>query len=240
MSDSQPCVGSADSGTLGIQPGRGGATPTPTLTFAFGRDREAAELVEKFHYSRRVPSNVQLICTAHLPGGLFGRDGEAVAAAYFTIPGTRWGEPVMELARLVRKNGDKFPLSKLVGFAVRRMRTLTDLLVSFADKTQGHTGYIYQACGWNYDGARERRMDGVVWGGHFIAGRACNHQWGTRSPRLLAERGIVVEPHYDEGKHLYWLALSDAGEAKAGRLGLKREKYPKGVAVGGASDLRRP
>jgi hypothetical protein len=32
--------------------------------------------------------------------------------------------------------------------------------------------------------------------------------------------GWTIEPHYDEGKHCYWLALGTKGEAKARRLGL--------------------
>jgi hypothetical protein len=30
----------------------------------------------------------------------------------------------------------------------------------------------------------------------------------------------TIEPHFDEGKHCYWLALGTKGEAKARRLGL--------------------
>jgi hypothetical protein len=37
----------------------------------------------------------------------------------------------------------------------------------------------------------------------------------------------TVEPHWDEGKHLYWRALSAAGDAMAGRLKLDRRPYPK-------------
>jgi hypothetical protein len=37
--------------------------------------------------------------------------------------------------------------------------------------------------------------------------------------------GWSIEPHYDEGKHCYWLALGTKGEAKAKRLGLTNENY---------------
>ena len=66
----------------------------------------------------------------------------------------------------------------------------------------------------------ELRQHAEMHDGVFIGGRAANHKWGTRSPAKLAEMGIAVEPHYDEGKHCYWLPLGTKGEAKAARLGL--------------------
>ena len=70
-------------------------------------------------------------------------------------------------------------------------------------------------------------MDGVVWRGEFIPGRSANSRWGTQSPSRLANQGIIAEPHYDEGKHLYWKAINRQGAAKAQRLGLQMLPYPK-------------
>jgi len=39
--------------------------------------------------------------------------------------------------------------------------------------------------------------------------------------------GRVIEPHYDEGKHLYWRALSKSGQRKAQELKLATMPYPK-------------
>lgn len=187
-------------------------------------------MVKRWHYSHRIPSNVQLVGTWHLDGGLFGDTGEAVAACYFSIPATRWAEPVVELTRLVRTDGIALPpLSGLIAETVRwcKRKAIADLLVSFADWTQRHHGGIYQSCSWRYAGCRDRAMDGVIENGIFIPGRTANGLWGTRSPAKLAARGVTVEPHYDEGKHLYWRALSKDGERKAQRLGLESLPYPK-------------
>ena len=62
-----------------------------------------------------------------------------------------------------------------------------------------------------------------------MPGRTCNHTFGTQSPdkvRSIAV-GKIVEPHYDEGKHLYWKPLMVAGRTRAKRLGLKVSPYPK-------------
>jgi len=200
----------------------GGAIPAPALHFRVGRIDEATDLVIKHHYSKRAPANVQFVGSFHLDGGLFGGDGEIVAACFFSIPPTRWGEPVLELSRLVRA-GDKVPLTKLISHSVRCLKKAgADLLVSFADKTHGHEGFVYRASNWRYAGCRERRMDGVLIDGVFIPGRSCNSIYGTRSPVKLAEMmpTKTVEPHYDEGKHLYWLPLGNNGLKKAQRLGI--------------------
>ena len=65
-------------------------------------------------------------------------------------------------------------------------------------------------------------MDGLIVDGAFIGGRACNHKFGSMSPEKVRQMfpHKTIEPHYDEGKHCYWLALGKRGEAKAARLGL--------------------
>lgn len=188
----------------------------------------AIDLVKRHHYSRRAPANVQFIGTMHAPGGLFGDYGEAVAACFFSIPPTRWSEPVLELSRLVRAD-ERVPLTALIAFCCKALRRRgADLLVSFADKTHKHHGGVYQAASWNYTGARERRMDGVIIDGRFVPGRSCNLEYGTQSPAKLTQiLGREVVGHYDEGKHLYWRALGAKGAAKAARLGLSSIPYAK-------------
>ena len=198
------------------------------LNFHVGRYGEAVELINKYHYSRRAPSNVQCVGTWHENGGLFGDYGNAVAACFFSIPPTRWSEDVWELSRLVRDNLPR-PLTALIAQTCNVAKSKgVHLLVSFADKTQGHHGGIYQAASWNYFGARDRRMDGCLVDGRFIPGRSCNSKWGTRSPEKLRKiLGEDVLPHYDEGKHLYWRALTKEGKRRAVRLGLSAQPYPK-------------
>ena len=237
------CEGSVKAHS-GHQSTGGGSIPAPSLHYWFGETEEAQWLVEKFHYSKRWPSNVQFIVTAHLDGGLFGNKGEAVGAVVYSIPPTRWSVPVLELSRLVRADSARFQLSALVGMSVRRLRRSGDvnILVSFADWTQGHHGGIYQACGWKYNGQRDRAMDGLVIDGEFVPGRGANNRFGTRSPALLKERGIEAEPHWDEGKHLYWLAWGE-GLKTAADVGLKSVPYPKPGektrASASASDVRQ-
>lgn len=213
----------------------GGSNPASTLHYHSGFSDEAESLVLEYHYSRRIPSNVQEVFTAHEDGGLFGWRGRCVAACFFTIPAARWKEPLFELARLVRAEDVRVNLSHFVAWATKQMKHRKyDLLVSFADSTHGHHGGIYQACGWNFHGKRDRRMDGLVVNGQFLAGRSCNHDFGTQSPdKLRMEHpSWDVEPHFDDGKYLYWKALNKTGSEKANRLGLERNPYPKPEKTG--------
>jgi hypothetical protein len=205
------------------------------MHFRVGLIGEASDLVEQFHYSGRVPSNIQCVGTWHADGGLFGDQGAAVAACFFSIPPTRWSEDVLELSRLVRHPDAAVALTGLIGATVRHLsrQRLTDLLVSFADATHKHHGGIYQAASWAYAGQRERCMDGLMIDGMFVPGRNANHRFGTRSPTKLRERmpDRSIEPHFDEGKHLYWRPLNKAGRSKAERLGLDALPYPKPLLV---------
>lgn len=207
----------------------GGAIPASSLHFRTGRRQEAEAMVLAHHYSRRVPSNVQMVGSLHLDGGLFGGDGLMVAAAFWSIPPTRWAEPIIELTRLVRADV-RVPLTFLISRCARELKRVGyDLLVSFADRTQGHEGYVYRASNWNYAGCRQRTNDGVLINGSFYPGRTCNSLFGTRSPDRLRQMfpHKTIEPHYDEGKHCYWLALGKRGEAKARRLGLDSTVDPE-------------
>lgn len=212
---------------------RGGSIPASALHFQCGRMDDIAELIKRFHYSRRLPSNIQFIGTMHEPGGLFGDSGRALCGLCFSIPPTRWSEPVLELSRLVRReDAPGIPLTLLIRLSVSQVRRLGhDLLVSFADRTNGHHGGVYQAAGWFYGGCRDRRMDGLLIDGVFCPGRSCNSNYGTRSPDKL--RALLpqynIQPHYDLGKHLYWKALNKRGQAKAATLGLRALPYPKGM-----------
>ena len=190
--------------------------PVCDLTFRTDARKEANALVLSHHYSRRLPSNVQLT------GSIHGPDGALLAAAFWTVPPTRWRVPVIELSRLVRGD-DPVPLSFLVDKCAKALRKAGhNLLVSFADSSQGHTGYVYRACNWRYNGMRPPTNDGLIINDVFVPGRSCNSAYGTRSERLLKEAhpDWTIKKHFDTGKHLYWLPLTRKGEADAKTAGL--------------------
>ena len=155
-----------------------------------------------------------------------------MATCIFHEPSARWREPVLELHRLVRRPGYVVPLSQLVGLTCRAVRRagIADLLISYADSTQGHHGGICQASGWHFHGQRKPSIDG--WFDHagaFVPGRSASKKFGTNSKYKL--RALGYRPHLDTGKYLYWRALSQSGEAKAERMKFLKLPYPKPGAV---------
>lgn len=203
--------------------------PGAALFMHTGETAEAKQLVERFHYTGRWVGGVRLCCTWHEAGGLFGDSGPAIAACVFTTPPPAWREPVWELARLVRTELSECSLSGLIAAAMQFIQKTQqqDLVISYADWTQGHHGGIYQAASWNYAGKRARSRDGMVVSGTFVPNWTVTDRFGTKSLGKLRDQGLDVEPHFDEGKHLYWRALSRSGYRKARRLGLEALPYPK-------------
>jgi len=197
-----------------------------TEEVCFGRCKDADNLVQHFHYSGYVPTNIQFCGTLY-------REGIPVASVFYSIPSTRWSEDVLELCRLVRDEmaTPKPTLTGLISKSIKEIRRdgKFNLLISFADSTHGHHGGVYQAASWNYYTIRKPSHDGFLINGIFVPRRTCNHRWGTSSrtklPELLGKDLCI--PHFDTGKYLYWKSLDNNGEKKAHRLGLTKSPYPK-------------
>lgn len=195
------------------------------LQFRVGEKLAVHSLVEKYHYSHRAVRNASFVGSLHDP-----KTGEAVAGCVFFSPAARWSFPVLELARLVRVDRIRVPLTRLISLSCKELtKRGFDLLVSFADSTVGHHGGVYQAASWKFDGKRKPSLDGLIVNGSFVPGRSLNQVYKTRS--LAKLRGLhpewSIEGHYDTGKFLYWRALSKRGVAGALGLGLRDAPYPK-------------
>lgn len=218
----EQCDDSVNGSTLTNHVSSGGSIPASSLIFKASDNAHVARLlVREYHYSHREPANVQLIGSLHL-------DRRMVAACFFSIPPTRWSERVIELSRLVRVEDCRVPLTMLISLSLREVRKRFDLVVSFADVSKDHHGGIYQACSWNYHCLRQPRVDANIVNGRLIPRRSCYSIFGTSSAsRIALENGLEVKEHWDEGKHLYWRALSKSGNFKAIQLGLTSNPYPK-------------
>ncbi len=112
-------------------------------------------------------------------------------------------------------------------------RKLADLVVSFADATQGHHGGVYQAASWNYHEQRASQNDGFLIDGEFVPRRTCYGRYGTSSRFVIRDIcelwGQTFEEHWDAGKHLYWRALTKTGQQWAKDLQLATMPYVKDI-----------
>jgi hypothetical protein len=138
-----------------FQAKEGGATPTVTLI----EHRVAAHMIEKFHYSHRMPTGKN-ICF-----GWWLDDDELYAVAVYGIGVNPFqasmlrgitdsdflDQELLELKRCVRVEPPdaKMPLTKFLSVCHRHLRKIGyKILVAFSDPAQGHTGGLYLAGNW--------------------------------------------------------------------------------------------
>lgn len=154
-------------------PTDGGSIPTSPLHFKKSDYKIknidlslAAEIVVKNHYlHRRAPCSVAF--------GLFDLSEKLVGVVLYGTPassslrsgicGPEYSKSVVELTRLwvddsIPKNAESFLISRTVRLAGK------PIVVSFADPTAGHVGYVYQASNWIYTGLSAKRTNWTVEG----------------------------------------------------------------------------
>jgi DNA polymerase len=103
-----------------------------------------------------------------------------------------------------------------------------NVIISFADPSEGHAGYIYQATNWLYCGQSQSDKWYFV-DGKKIHPRSMVAKYGTRSEKLLKDKGIVFECRKLAGKHRYVYFLGSKGNKRKLRKKLKYDvlPYPK-------------
>jgi len=164
-------------------------------------NREAVEFIQKYHYTYSLGHGRSQI--------RFGAvmDGELVAVCTFAgvtrneslIRLGRSPGEVRELTRLCRRAGyeNRNLLSWFLSRSMRMLRGVrssTRLLLSFADGTFGHSGSVYRACNWKFDGWSGRSYWYVDRDGFVMHKKTMyNHarKMGMREAELAAERGYV-------------------------------------------------
>ena len=126
----------------------------------------AMELVVAKHYlHRKAPVSVAF--------GMFDNSGQLVGVVTYGVPasstllkgvcGPEEASNVYELNRLwvddsVPKNGESYLIGNTLGHLDK------EIVVSYADTSQGHTGIVYQATNWFYTGLSAKFKDPKVKG----------------------------------------------------------------------------
>lgn len=173
------------------------------------------EWVLKKHYAKRMPTveysfglyekNILIgVCTFGCPPRVMN-DGESVFKTYRV--------KTLELNRLVVNDGlEKNTLSFFVS-TVLKLLPKPSCIVSYADFTFGHNGYIYQATNWIYAGLNQIHERQIYLNGKEVHPRtACSMgftsitEWAENEPR-------VILGDYTK-KHRYFKFLGSKKEIK--------------------------
>ena len=177
------------------------------------------------HYAKRMPS----ISYAF---GLF-ENNFLVGVVTFGSPasprvcdgvcGKNHAKKVLELNRLVLLNNKSNEASRLVGKSLKLLPR-PSVVISYADTSQSHVGYVYQATNFLYLGLSAKRTDRV-----FIDGSAQKHGRhviSTDVDNIKERTKLVARPR----KHRYLQILANKKEKKELIKSIKYpiKSYPKG------------
>lgn len=197
---------------------------------------ETHEWFLKKHYAKRIPSvsyayglyqtNLVGICT-------YGRPvAHSLVKSAFT---GKFQDTFLELNRLVVDEGlEKNVLSFFVSQTLKKLPS-PNVVVSYADTSQNHHGYIYQATNWIYTGLSAKRFDYKVKGlEHLHSASLMDHVGrGVVKDKIVKLKEMYGDKLYTldrPRKHRYFYFIGNKKQKKEMRqnLAYQIEPYPKG------------
>ena len=192
---------------------------------------EAMQVVVREHYlHRRAP------CSAAF--GLF-RQSELVGVIVYGTPssaplrrgvaGPDFANDVVELTRLwcapsVPRNGESF----LIGNTVRRAGK--PIVVSYADASQGHVGYVYQATNWLYTGLSAKRTNWTIEGVDLHCQTIADKYTAAELRARYGDK-FTLEPRPRKHRYIFINAKGAARRRIAAALRYPVMPYPKTANV---------
>ena len=133
------------------------------------------------------------------------------ACPYIASQFGKWPGQVLELVR-VALNGTQETTSECVAIILKLLKKycpLVDLVISYADETQGHRGVLYQATNWTYIGVSDSVEQGILVGGEVVHRRSVSSRYGTASISWLRENVSPNAKMIDgKPKHRYLFPLN--------------------------------
>lgn len=194
---------------------------------------QCEEYILGIHYAKRWPS----ISYAF---GLFFKGDLCGVVTYGTPPsstlrvgiaGEDYKQDVLELNRLCLKFNKKNEASFLVGKSLKMLPT-NKIIVSFADTSQGHTGYVYQATNFIYCGLSAKRTDWKIRGKEHLHGQTIADEFRGVKNRAQAMRDkygddFYLAPRPRKHRYIYITGSKKYKKGVAKALKYKIESYPK-------------
>lgn len=183
------------------------------------------------HYAKRMPS----ISYAF---GLYD-DNNLVGVCTFGSPpspslctgvcGEQYKDKVLELNRLILDSAKPNSASYLVSKSLKLLPK-PSIVVSYADTSQGHVGYIYQATNFLYTGLSEPRLDWAVKGLEHLHSKTLSE--GMTLESLQEKYGDRFYHKNRDRKHRYIVFTGSKLQKKRlqKKLNYDVEPYPKGTS----------
>ncbi len=200
---------------------------------------EAKQFMQKYHYTKSCPKSTYAL-------GFYYNNQLCTMIVYgqpsnFNLAKSLWEggneQECLELLRLFSfdwcpKNIESYCISKSIKW-LKQNHPEIKILVSYADTSVGHVGYIYQASNWLYIGKssaeREIFIDGIK-----RHRRDLYDKYGTSSlvflKDKLGDRLQISESRFTKNKYIYVLGINKREHKEIlGLLKIKaKDEYPKG------------
>jgi hypothetical protein len=185
------------------------------------------------HYAGRSPS-------VSFAFGLFVGDRLEGVVTYGTpssatlrrgVASDQYTANVLELNRLCLLSNQRNHASFLVSKSLRMIGG-DRIIVSFADTSQGHVGYVYQACNFLYTGLSAKRTDWKVKGMEHLHGQTIADEFRGTPDRAAAMRRKYGDDFYlapRPRKHRYVYIVGSNAFKRSAKSSLKYplQPYPK-------------
>jgi hypothetical protein len=192
--------------------------------------RECREWVLKKHYAKRKP-RIQYAFGLYLNNLLEGIVTYGYPATPFVsrgLCGKEYEKEVLELNRLViNSKVPKNSASFLVSNSMKMLPKEIKIIVSYADTSVGHVGYIYQATNFIYTGLTIPMKEWKLKGKNL-------HSQNVSKSKSLEEKkkDETFEQIYRPQKHRYirFLGNKKEKEERLSKLKYKIFSYPKGIS----------
>lgn len=181
------------------------------------------------HYAKRIPQIIYAfgLYDKNLLVGVVTYGLPASPSLCMGICGKEYSNKVLELNRLCLENNYKNQASFLVGNSIKLLPK-PSIVVSYADTSQGHVGYVYQATNFLYTGLSEIRVDWQIKGQEHKHSR---HKGGDLTLEQIKEKFgddfyYVQRPR--KHRYIYFHGNKNDKKIMNKLLKYKVEPYPKG------------
>ena len=196
-------------------------------------NKETYPFLLNIHYAQRIPSisySFGLYLEAELVGVVcYGTPSSSSLRA--GVAGKENVDKVLELNRLCLLNNKKNEASILVSRSLK-MLPKGKIVVSFADSSQGHMGYVYQACNFTYHGLSAKRTDWALKSKPHLHGTTISDMSRGQKNRAQYMRDkfgddFYLKPRPRKYRYIYITGNQKTRSKMYEQVKYQQEPYPK-------------
>tara|TARA_X000001316_G_C922157_1_gene37030 strand:- start:750 stop:1397 length:648 start_codon:yes stop_codon:yes gene_type:complete len=190
------------------------------------KNEETHDWFKKLHYAKRLPitSYAFGLYKDYCLIGVVSYGNPTGRSVLEAMTNKNYEHPILELNRLCLLENKKNYASFLIGNSLKLLPK-PNIIISYADMSMSHTGYVYQATNFMYCGLSEKRTDWLLKGSN-------KHQRGITSQYTYEEMKSNKDKfEYKERarkhRYIYYLGTKKQKRQFLSCLNYEIQPYPK-------------